>query len=153
MAKKKSQYKSCYVPNCSTYTIRGLYLLPEHPVRKQAWIDACQFPANTPKSTIICWKHFQKSDFKDDIDYENLSTCHFPRIHTSTVPSLLLPGSEIEPETVLPDLSDLPNCDVRLDEAIESSVSNNPISVVNKYLRVQSVIVFELKITVFITVK
>ena len=136
MSKKKSQYKSCYVPNCSTYTIRGLYLLPEHPVRKQAWIDACQFPANTPKSAKICWKHFQKSDFKDDIDYENLSTCHFPRIHTSTVPSLLLPGSETEPEpeSLLPDLSN--SDEVSLDEVIESSVSNNPITVVNKYLRV-----------------
>ena len=137
MSKKKSQYKSCYVPNCNTYTIRGLYLLPEHPVRKQAWIDACQFPANTPKSAKICWKHFQKSDFKDDIDYENLSTCHFPRIHTSTVPSLLLPGSETEtePESLLPDLSN--SDEVTLDEVIETSVSNNPITVVNKYLRVQ----------------
>ena len=145
MPKKKSQYKSCYVPNCSTYTIRGLYLLPEHPVRKQAWIDACQFPANTPKSAKICWKHFQKSDFKDDIDYENLSTCHFPRIHTSTVPSLLLPGSETEPEpeSLLPDLSN--SDEVTLDEVIESSVSNNPITVVNKYLRVQSVILFKNK--------
>ena len=143
MSKKKSQYKSCYVPNCNTYTIRGLYLLPEHPVRKQAWIDACQFPAKTPKSAKICWKHFQKSDFKSDIDYENLSTCHFPRIHTTTVPSLLLPGSENEPEIVLPDLPELPNCDVTLNEVIESSVSNNPITVVNKYLRVQSVILFK----------
>ena len=140
MSKKKSQYKSCYVPNCNTYTIRGLYLLPEHPVRKQAWIDACQFPANTPKSAKICWKHFQKSDFKDEIDYENLSTCHFPRLHTSTVPSLLLPGSENEPEPLLPDL---PSSDeVTLVEAIESSVSNNPITVVNKYLRVQSEITY-----------
>ena len=113
---------------------RGLTVLPEHPVRRQAWIDACQFPAKTPNSTRVCWKHFQKSDFKGEIDYENLSTCHFPRINTSTVPSLLLPGSENEPETVLPD--------IRLDEAIETSVSNNPITVVNKYLRVLSDIMF-----------
>ena len=145
MPQKKSHYKYCYVPNCTTYTIRGLYILPEHPVRRQAWIDACQFPAKTPNSTRVCWKHFEKSDFKGDIDYENLSTCHFPRIHTTTVPSLLLPGSENEPETVLPELPDLPNCDVTLDEVIDSSVSNNPITVVNKYLRVQSVILFKNK--------
>ena len=138
MSKKKSQYKSCHVPNCNTYTIRGLYLLPEHPVRKQAWIDACQFPANTPKSAKICWKHFQKSDFKGDIDE---SECHFPRIHTGAVPSLLLPGSETEPEPLLPDLPN--NDEVELEEVIESSASNNPISVVYKYLRVQSVILLK----------
>ena len=139
MPQKKSHYKYCYVPNCTTYTIRGLYILPEHPVRRQAWIDACQFPAKIPISAKICWKHFQKSDFKSDIDYENLSTCHFPRIHTSTVPSLLLPGSENEPESLLPDLSNSDKVildEVSLDEVIESSVSNNPITVVNKYLRV-----------------
>ena len=148
MPQKKSHYKYCYVPNCTTYTIRGLYILPEHPVRRQAWIDACQFPAKIPISAKICWKHFQKSDFKSDIDYENLSTCHFPRIHTSTVPSLLLPGSENEPESLLPDLSnsdEVSRDEVSLDEAIESSVSNNPITVVNKYLRVQSVRVFKNK--------
>ena len=147
MPPKKPQYKYCYVPNCTTYTVRGLYYLPEHPVRRQAWIDACQLmPDKIPKSAKVCWKHFKKSDFKSDIDYENLSTCHFPRIHTTTVPSLLLPGSENEPETVLPALTDLPNCDeVRLDEVIESKTSNNPITVVNKYLRVQSVIVFKFR--------
>ena len=87
-----NKYKYCYVPKCTTYTIRGLYALPEHPIRKWAWIDACQFPTNSPKSATVCWKHFQKSDFKSEIDYENLSTCHFPRLHTSAVPTLLLPG-------------------------------------------------------------
>lgn len=147
MSGKKGQFRYCYVPNCTTYTVRGLYALPEHPIRKQAWIDACKFPAKTPKSATVCWKHFQKNDFKSDIDYENLSTCHFPRIHTTTVPSLFLPGSENEPESLLPEpeslLPDLSNSDeVSLDEVIEASVSNNPVTVVNKYLRVQSVIVF-----------
>merc|ERR1712194_822925 len=72
----QSKYRYCYVPKCTTYTFRGLYELPEHPIRKQAWIDACQFPTNTPKSAIVCWKHFQKSDFKSEIDYENISSCH-----------------------------------------------------------------------------
>ena len=146
MSAKKGKYKYCYVPNCSTYTIRGLYTIPEHPIRRQAWIDVCKFPDNTPKGTLVCWKHFQKNDFKSDIDYENLSTCHFPRIHTSTVPSLLLPGSENEPESLLPDLSNSDEVsldEVSLDEVIESSVSNNPITVVNKYLRVQSVILLK----------
>ena len=130
MPPKQARKRYCYVPNCPTYTVKGLYILPEHPVRKQAWIDACQFPANTPNSARVCWKHFQKSDFKSDIDE---SACHFPRIHTSTVPTLLLPGSENEqepePEPVLPDLP---------DPVTESSASNDPITVVYKYLRVQS---------------
>ena len=131
--KNQPRYRKCYVSGCTTYTVKGLYIIPEHPVKRQPWIDACQFPANIPNSAKVCWKHFQKSDFKGEIDE---SECHFPRIHTGTVPSLLLPGSENEPETVLPELPDLPNCDVTLDEVIESSVSNNPITVVNKYLRV-----------------
>jgi hypothetical protein len=131
--KNQPRYRKCYVSSCTTYTVKGLYIIPEHPVKRQPWIDACQFPANIPNSAKVCWKHFQKSDFKGDIDE---SECHFPRIHTGTVPSLLLPGSENEPETDLPILPDLPNCDVTLNEAIETSASNNPITVVNKYLRV-----------------
>ena len=130
--KNQPRYRKCYVSGCTTYTVKGLYIIPEHPVKRQPWIDACQFPANIPNSAKVCWKHFQKSDFKGDIDE---SECHFPRIHTGAVPSLLLPGSEAEPEPLLPDL---PNSDeVTLDEVIETSVSNNPITVVNKYLRVQ----------------
>ena len=129
--KNQPRYRKCYVSGCTTYTVKGLYIIPEHPVKRQPWIDACQFPANIPNGAKVCWKHFQKSDFKGEIDE---SECHFPRIHTGTVPSLLLPGSETEPEPLLPDL---PNSDeVSLDEVIESSVSNNPITVVNKYLRV-----------------
>ena len=137
--KNQPRYRKCYVSGCTTYTVKGLYIIPEHPVKRQPWIDACQFPANIPNGAKVCWKHFQKSDFKGEIDE---SECHFPRIHTGTVPSLLLPGSETEPEPLLPDL---PNSDeVSLDEVIESSVSNNPITVVNKYLRVQSVIVVKI---------
>ena len=129
--KNQPRYRKCYVSSCTTYTVKGLYIIPEHPVKRQPWIDACQFPANIPNSAKVCWKHFQKSDFKGDIDE---SECHFPRIHTGTVPTLLLPGSETEPESLLPDLSN--SDEVKLDEVIESSVSNNPITVVNKYLRV-----------------
>ena len=133
--KNQPRYRKCYVSGCTTYTVKGLYIIPEHPVKRQPWIDACQFPANIPNGAKVCWKHFQKSDFKGDIDE---SECHFPRIHTGAVPSLLLPGSENEqepePEPVLPDLP---------DPVIESSASNNPISVVYKYLRVQSVILLK----------
>ena len=129
--KNQSRYRKCYVSSCTTYTVKGLYIIPEHPVKRQPWIDACQFPANIPNSAKVCWKHFQKSDFKGEIDE---SECHFPRIHTGAVPSLLLPGSETEPEALLPDLSN--SDEVKLDEVIESSLSNNPFTVVNKYLRV-----------------
>ena len=72
---------------------------------------------------------FKQSDFKSDIDYENIGTCHFPCLNIGAVPSLHLSNSELEQESV-PDLNT--ECDIET----KPHLSNNPITVVSKYLRV-----------------
>ena len=125
---KKERFRHCDVPNCHTYTVRGLYLIPEHPVRRQTWIDICKFGKVTNR-LLVCYKHFKQSDFKSDIDYENIGTCHFPCLNIGAVPSLHLSNSELEQESV-PDLNT--ECDIET----KPHLSNNPITVVSKYLRV-----------------
>ena len=84
----KGNSRHCAIPFCDTFAARGLYTIPEHPVKRQAWIEACKFTSEPPKRVQICWKHFKNSDFKSEIDLENLESCHFPRLHSSAVPSV-----------------------------------------------------------------
>ena len=83
--KGTSRYYS--ISTCDTKAVRGFYTILEHPKRRQAWIEACKFTSESQKVHYICWKHFKNSDFKSEIDYENLSTC-FPRLYPTAVPSV-----------------------------------------------------------------
>ena len=138
------------MPNCDTYTVRGLCILPEHPNFRQPWIEACHLPQDVPSSAKICWKHFKNSDFKSEIVFENIKTCRFPCLKRGVVPSLLLPSSETEnilsendlPESKLPDnelpVIDLPentltNCDI----VIKSATKSDPITVIVEYQKVK----------------
>ena len=58
----------CCIRSCSIKTKKGLYRLPENPNRRKAWIEACNWPSDVVKSARICWKHFRKSDFLNDMD-------------------------------------------------------------------------------------
>ena len=60
--------EKCYIKSCSIKTKKGLYRLPENPHRRKAWIEACNWPSDVVNSTRICWKHFKKSDFLNDMD-------------------------------------------------------------------------------------
>ena len=60
--------EKCYIKSCSIKTKKGLYRLPENPHRRKAWIEACNWPSDVANSTRICWKHFKKSDFLNDMD-------------------------------------------------------------------------------------
>ena len=100
MGPKKTQFRYCKIPSCDTYTVRGLYAIPEHPIKRQSWIEACNLPQDVSSSAKICWKHFQSNDFKSEIDFENIKTCRFPTLKSGAVPSLLLNSSEIEGENV-----------------------------------------------------
>ena len=87
---------------------------------------------------IICYKHFRASDFKGPIDTENSASCHFPRLNTSAVPSLHLPGLDLEAVTHI--VSELqPDLDPKCEPFVESNLSNNPIIVV--HTKVHSVVV------------
>lgn len=119
------RFRHCKVSNCDTYSLRGLYTIPEHPTRRQSWIEACNFPENVSKDSKVCWKHFKNSDFKSEIDFENITTCHFPRLNSGAIPSLFDLVQENEPENILPS------------PIIDSITTNNPTTVVNKYLKVE----------------
>ena len=60
--------EKCYIKSCSIKAKKGLYRLPENPHRRKAWIEACNWPSDVVNSTRICWKHFKKSDFLNDMD-------------------------------------------------------------------------------------
>ena len=86
----KGNFRHCAIPFCDTFAASALYTIPEHPVKRQARIEACKFTNEPPKRVQICWKHFKKADFKSEIDFENLASCHFPCLHPSAVLSLFL---------------------------------------------------------------
>ena len=85
--------KKCPVLNCSTYTLRksGFYRIPEHPGRRKAWIQATGLPVDCPHTTVICWKHFKKSDFVKEISLTDVGECTFGQLQRNVVPSQNLP--------------------------------------------------------------
>ena len=87
--KGTSRYYS--ISTCDTKAVRGFYTILEHPKRRQEWIEAFKFSSESQKVHYICCKHFKNSDFK--IDYENLSTCRFPPLYPTAVPSFFLSTS------------------------------------------------------------
>ena len=49
----QNKSRKCPVPNCSTRANRGFYRIPEHPKRRQDWLNACQLPLSTKDSTTV----------------------------------------------------------------------------------------------------
>ena len=93
---KKKTFRKCRVQQCSTYNAqKGLYLIPEHPERRKAWLNACKLPEDTPLSAKICWKHFLPSDFKNEITAENIELCKFGQLKKNVVPSQNIPEDAI----------------------------------------------------------
>ena len=82
----------CRVPQCHTFNAqKGFYQIPEHPTRRQAWLDACKLPKDTPKAIKICWKHFLLTDFRNEVTEENIKECKFGPLKKNVVPSQNLP--------------------------------------------------------------
>ena len=54
-------------------------------------------------------KHFQNSDFKGQINFENIKSC----LKAGAVPSLLLQSSEIQTENSLPENASIYNAIVK----------------------------------------
>ena len=89
--KGKERYpRKCPVPKCTTTASTGFYLIPDHPKRKQEWLNACKMPPST-KDFRICWKHFLPSDFKNEIDEESIAQLRFGNLMKNVVPSRNLP--------------------------------------------------------------
>ena len=90
---KKRKYPStCPVQGCPTPTARkGFYYIPENPVMRQAWLDACKLPQSTARTAKICYRHFLISDFRNEQTEESISQFQFGRLKENVVPSQNLP--------------------------------------------------------------
>ena len=93
MASKKASKKwekKCPVESCNYKSNKAFYAIPEHPVRRQAWIEACKLvpPYNKP----ICFQHFKISDFINEINEEDIAQYKYGNLKKNVVPSQHLPG-------------------------------------------------------------
>ena len=87
----KNHTQSCSIQNCSTYGKVGFYNLPRDPLLNEAWIKACKLlPNNVIQSTVICGKHFGKSDFITGTVVDN--DLGIGLLKKNIVPSQNLPG-------------------------------------------------------------
>ena len=89
--------RKCPVQSCDFRSSKGFYNIPEHPVRRQAWVEACKLvlPYNKP----ICYRHFNMSDFLKEITDEDINQLKFGSLKKNVVPSQNLPDdSEINLE-------------------------------------------------------
>ena len=94
--KKVETLKKCPVLNCGTSTLKKycFYRIPEHPVRRKAWIEATKLPIDCSPKTTICWKHFKFTDFTKEITNTDVAECNFGRLQYNVVPSRCLPNDE-----------------------------------------------------------
>ena len=76
-ARQQNSSLVCSVSFCQTsFMVRskadfhkhGFYKIPEDPVRRKKWIEACKFQPNVCEDIMICWKHFLTSDFVTEMD-------------------------------------------------------------------------------------
>jgi hypothetical protein len=97
---KKRNMRKCPVQQCTTFNERkGFYIIPEHPVRRQSWLDACKLPASIARSATICWRHFDlKNDFRIEITDEHINQGVFGQLKKDVVPSQNLPEDAIVAE-------------------------------------------------------
>ena len=90
-------FRHCQVKGCATYHNQsaGFYTFPEETERRKQWSEACKIPVPDPKKKIkICWRHFEKSNFCNNIDekdWEEGSNFGFGRLRQGTIPSQNLP--------------------------------------------------------------
>ena len=86
--------RKCPVKSCDYRSDKGFYNIPEHPVRRQAWINACQL--SPPYNKKICYQHFRVTDFIKEITDEDIAQARFGKLKKWMVPTQNLPGdSEI----------------------------------------------------------
>ena len=83
---------TCPVPLCTTGAKRGFYRIPENPVRRLAWITACNLPIDIRKTASICWKHFKKSDFQMEMDEKDVNELGMGLLKRNVSPSKCLPA-------------------------------------------------------------
>lgn len=89
----KERFRNCAVPSCGTRKAKdiGFYRVPDDPVRRKGWCEACNIPYK--ESTIlICWRHFKSDQFRNEINIENRKFSHLKK---DALPTEFLPGKPI----------------------------------------------------------
>ena len=81
--------KKCPIQSCNYHHTKGFYIIPEHPVRRAAWAEACKL--SPPYNKPICFRHFNLSDFLGDITDEHIAQLKFGKLKRNVVPSQNLP--------------------------------------------------------------
>ena len=87
----------CPVKSCLTRAKKGFYRIPEHPLRRSEWIKVLKLPIDVKKCTSVCWKHFKKEDFEDEMDPQFVNELGMGRLKQMVVPSLLLSRNPGDP--------------------------------------------------------
>ena len=77
----KPQWHHCPVQYCITKSEnrKGFYYVPEHPILRKDWLNACGIDSSsTTKEIRICWRHFHKNDFQNELGFGRLKKNVFP---------------------------------------------------------------------------
>ena len=62
----QNPYIKCFIKNCKSGAGYAFYKIPQDPVKRAEWIDACKFSYDIDYNAQVCWRHFQDSDFITD---------------------------------------------------------------------------------------
>ena len=93
-------FKICETNCGSASNKNGFYKLPEDPAKREEWIKACKFPSNVENNVMICWKHFQTSDFETEMDHKFINmVIELGRrisLKKTALPSQLLPLHQVD---------------------------------------------------------
>ena len=89
---KRDRYWKCPVPLCNTSAKRGFYTIPENPARREVWLKLCKLPTDIRKTAVICWKHFNKSDFQTEMDEKDVNELGMGLLKRNVSPSKCLPA-------------------------------------------------------------
>ena len=111
--------RKCPISKCDFKHNKGFFNIPEHPVRRKAWAEACKLPPSSNKP--ICWKHFKISDFKKEITNKDLESYTFGQLKLNTVPSQRLPSDSV----LTPEQSE--NVENQTETGVETSTEKNEI--------------------------
>ena len=111
----KKWEKKCPVESCNYKSDKAFYVIPEHPVRRQAWKEACKLAPSCNKP--ICYQHFKISDFMTEITEEEIAQFKYGKLKKNVVPSQNLPvDPEIKLATVIVEGVTEPEVSTEIDE-------------------------------------
>ena len=126
------KYFKCPVQYCTTKleNRKGFFIIPEHPQRRQEWLDACGIPSCKNKEVAICWKHFRFQDFTDSGRLKkNVFPTQFPPTFKSNTDSYLeLSEGVLGGEAVVDNKPEIPSVPLYHGDPPEEAIIHNEFS-------------------------